>query len=86
MNVDKMRRPRPLSAREPDCIHDNPAPGWRDWRHPASFCSACCDGPELREWGEQWDAWLAENPDSPEAQWRARADREAAVRYGKVKP
>ncbi len=61
---------RPYPDREPDCIHSHAGQ-----RQPASWCSTCCNGSELREWGEQWDAWLAENPDSPEAQWRARADR-----------
>jgi hypothetical protein len=63
-----VRRP---PTREPDCIHR----GYTGERpHPASACRTCKDGPQLAEWHAQWDAWLAENPDSDEAKIVARMD------------
>lgn len=55
------RARRPLSIREPDCIHSGRV------RQPASACDVCCDGEPLRKHNAEWTAWLAENPDSPEA-------------------
>ena len=52
---------KPYQAREPDCR----CPGGKGW--PASACRFCKDGAELRAWSDGWRAWLAENPDSPEA-------------------
>lgn len=50
-------------AREPDCVHshDYGSPV----RQPASACSTCKDGDELREWSEGWVRWFAEHPDDP---------------------
>jgi len=70
-----MRAPRPQREREPDCVHGYGAGAG----HPASACRICKDGPELREWKRAWAAWLAENPNSPEARWVAEMDR----RWGK---
>ena len=68
-SVDR-RTPRP-PTREPDCIHR----GYLGERlHPASACQTCKDGPKLAAWHAQWDAWLAENPDSDEAKIIARMD------------
>jgi hypothetical protein len=73
-------------AREPDCIHS------RDYSptaplQPASWCRHCSDptlpeGRELAEWEARWAAWLTENPDSPEAVWVARVDRDRAAQHG----
>lgn len=65
-----MTAPKPLNAREPYCIHSNPR-----WPQPASACIECSEGPALRKWQEDWAAWLAEHPDSPEARWLAEMDR-----------
>lgn len=69
---------KPLITREPYCIH----PGGE--KQPASACSVCQDGPRLREWAAGWEAWLAENPDSPEARWVRAAD--ASGRFSPVIP
>ena len=72
-----MTAEKPTQAREPDCIHS----GWSGGRRlgsltqPASACIECQHGPELRQWRESWAAWLAENPDSPEARWVAEMDK-----------
>ena len=53
---------RPWREREPHCVH---SPDHA--RQPASACSTCSHGEQLRHWGLHWDAWLAENSDSTEA-------------------
>lgn len=68
-----MSRP---SIREPKCVHSG------TMEQPASRCNVCCDSDFLREWGESWEAWLAENPDSTEARIVALMD--ASGRYEKV--
>lgn len=40
-------------VREPDCVHSGP--GTPYIAHPASSCSTCKDGPELRAWIAYWD-------------------------------
>jgi hypothetical protein len=61
-----LRKPEAI---EPHCIH----PFTHDpiTYQPASACRFCKDGAPLARWKVEWAAWLAENPDSPEA-WVVR--------------
>lgn len=72
-----MNIPKPAHAREPYCIHSGWNGGVREQRfmQPASACRICKDGSELAKWSADWAAWLAENPDSPEARWVAEQNR-----------
>lgn len=59
--------PKPSRVREPNCIHH--PPGTPDsLKQPASACRVCQYGPELKQWRDDWAEWLAQNPDSFEAQ------------------
>ena len=61
---------KPFRAQEPNCVHSHP-----EYPQPASACRICKDSDFLREHAEEWEAWLAENPDSPEARVVAEMDR-----------
>jgi len=59
---------KPWRTTEPRCVHSGTA---KRTSQPASACRTCSQDPELARWKADWAAWLAENPDSPEARWLA---------------